>query len=277
MIESDNLETLFFILGGSLLAALITYVKVRMEGVTYLNKDFRKFLLNRKLEKIYKPYLSKYFTLYNSLDEKGKKAYERRVQKFIDIKKFIPRGGLRVVTPEMKAMIAGAAIQVTYGYPRVYFSHFWRILIYPDNYYSTITHKYHKGEVNLKGLIVLSWRSLKEGFEHSTDGVNLGFHEMAHALRLENIIENDDYNFYDRRIMDAFEEEARIEMHKAGNAEEGSSFFRSYGITNIHEFFSVAVECFFEQPIGFREYNPKLYNLLSAILKIDTCAIYRSR
>ena len=90
----------------------------------------------------------------------------------------------------MKALIAGSAIQLTFGYPDVDFGHFWRILIYPDNYYSTITHRYHKGEVNIKGIIVLSWKSFKEGFADSTDGRNLGFHEMAHALRLINIVEN---------------------------------------------------------------------------------------
>jgi len=35
------------------------------------------------------------------------------------------------------------------------------------------------------------------------------------------------------------------------------------------EFFSVAVECFFEKPNALKEYNPKLYLLLSKILKID--------
>ena len=37
---------------------------------------------------------------------------------------------------EMKALIGGAAIQLTFGHPSIYFTHFKRILVYPDSYYS---------------------------------------------------------------------------------------------------------------------------------------------
>ena len=33
-----------------------------------------------------------------------------------------------------------------------------------------------------------------EGFRDPRDGVNLGYHEMAHALKLQDMVENDDYN-----------------------------------------------------------------------------------
>jgi Mlc titration factor MtfA (ptsG expression regulator) len=42
----------------------------------------------------------------------------------------------------------------------------------------------------------------------------------------------------------------------------------------MDEFFSVAVECFFERPSDFREYNPKLYDLLTRILKLDPGQLY---
>jgi Mlc titration factor MtfA (ptsG expression regulator) len=196
------------------------------------------------------------------------------VQKFIDIKEFIPRGGLRLVTPEMKAMIAGSAIQITFGYPNIYFRHFWRILVYPDNYYSTITHHYHKGEVNRRGIIVLSWHSFKGGFSNPTDGINLGFHEMAHALRLINIVANEEYDFYDQDIMNEFEREAKLETIKIINSPSETSLFRNYSTTNIDEFFSVAVECFFEKSAEFKEYNLKLYQLLTKILNIDPAQLY---
>lgn len=216
------------------------------------------------------------FTFYISLCEKDKQVFERRVQKFIDLKQFIPRGGIRDISPEMKSIIAGSAVQLTFGYPDVYFRHFWRILIYPDNYYSTITHKYHKGEVNRNGIIVISWKSFKEGFANPSDGRNLGFHEMAHALRLINIVENEEYDFYDRQIMNEFEKEAHNETIKILNSPDGVSLFRNYCVANIDEFFSVAVECFFERPFEFKTYNPKLYSLLSRILKIDPAIIYNS-
>ncbi|MBK7711171.1 MAG: hypothetical protein IPJ37_09645 [Bacteroidales bacterium] len=37
---------------------------------------------------------------------------------------------------------------------------------------------------------------LQEGFSNQTDGLNsLGLHEMDHALRLINIVENEEYDF----------------------------------------------------------------------------------
>jgi len=250
------------------------YFRVRFSNAPFIKKNFKRYLFLRNLDNIYRPFLSQYFPFYNSLNTKDKQTFERRVQKFIDLKQFIPRGGIKEITPEMKALIAGSAIQLTFGYPGIYFLHFWRILIYPDNYYSTITRNYHKGEVNRRGLIVLSWKSFKEGFSNQADGLNLGFHEMAHALRLINIVDNEEYGFYDREVMNEFDKEARHEMIKLTNSPHEKSLFRSYGTVNLDEFFSVAIECFFERSYEFRQYNPKLYGLLSAILKIDPDKLY---
>jgi MtfA peptidase len=268
MLESSNDIVSSIIQLGFILALTVYALNVFMSA-WFMQRLLPSPLLLKKLEKRYKLYLLKYFPFYNALSEKQKKTFEKRVQKFIDLKQFIPRGGIKVVTPEMKAMIAGSAIQLSFGYPNVYFRHFRKILIYPDNYYSTITRQYHKGEVNVRGLIVLSWKDFHSGFTNSTDGVNLGLHEMAHALRLINIVENNEFNFYEKRIMMEFDKEARLEMDKIRNSIHGPSIFRAYSITNHEEFFAVAVELFFERACIFKEYYPRLYELLVDIFKID--------
>ena len=252
-----------------MLLGLIVYTLSVFMNSWFISRILPRSFLLRKLEKKYKIYLLKYFPFYKALTEKQKVTFEKRVQKFIDLKQFIPRGGIKEVTPEMKAMIAGSAIQLTFGYPNVYFRHFKRILIYPDNYYSTITRKYHKGEVNVRGLIVLSWKEFHAGFLNPSDGINLGLHEMAHALRLINIVANKEFNFYDKKIMKRFDKEAKIEMDRIRNSMQGPSVFRDYSITNHEEFFAVAVELFFERACIFKEYNPKLYKLLVIIFKVD--------
>lgn len=255
--------------------ALIYYILGYINS-SFVKKYLKRYLFYRNMERKYQPYLTRNFPFYNALSDKNKIRFEKRVQRFIDIKKFIPRAGIREITPEMKALVAGSAIQLTFGYPNIYFKHFWRILIYPDNYYSTITRKYHKGEVNLGGLIALSWKDLKDGFRSHADGIHLGFHEMAHALRLINIIENPEYDFYDWQIMMAFDREAKMEIEKIRNSSHPISFFREYGTTNKEEFFAVAVEVFFEQAQTFKDYNPKLYQLMARILKIDPVLLVRT-
>jgi MtfA peptidase len=255
-----------------LIVIVVLLMLFRIVGLSndpFVKRTIGRLLPARKLNPVYLPYLSRNFPFYNRLSDKEKLIFERRVQKFIDLKTFIPRGGIREITPEMKALIAGSAIQLTFGYPSIYFRHFWRILIYPDNYYSTITRQYHKGEVNRGGLIVVSWKSLKEGFQCHGDGYHLGLHEMAHALRLINIVDNEEYNFYDRQIMAEFDAEAQEEILRMSNPIRGESLFRSYAATNVDEFFAVAVELFFEKPNELKEYSPKIFNLLTQILKID--------
>jgi Mlc titration factor MtfA (ptsG expression regulator) len=167
----------------------------------------------------------------------------------------------------MKVLISAAAIQLTFGFPKVNLSHFRNILVYPDSYYSTINLQHHKGEVNprLKA-IVLSWKYFVEGYLE-LDGRNLGLHEMSHALRLENKIVNEEYDFLDSNLLTEWEKQAKQTMKEI---QEGSEdFFREYGATNNEEFFAVAVENFFERPVLFSEKHPLTYRTLCRLLRQD--------
>jgi Mlc titration factor MtfA (ptsG expression regulator) len=267
-------DLLLFVLFLAVILVQVLRLFANNSNNPYAKKYLNRYRFLRNLDPVYRYHIQTWFRFYNALDNKGKQLFERRVQRFIDMKQFIARGGTAEVTNEMKAMIAGCAVQITYGYPSVYFSHFWRILVYPGNYYSAISRRYHKGDVNPGGIIALSWRSFMEGFEKSNDGRNLGLHEMAHALRLINIVNNDEYNFYDRETMRKFDECAEGEIEKIRNSSNGETFFRDYGATNKEEFFAVAVESFFERAQEFKDYNPELYSLLCSILRIDTVSVY---
>lgn len=260
------------------IALIIALIMLAMPFIFFFNYIIHSLRMRSAflpgLKSIYKPYLIHNFPYYMKLNDKDKLRFEKRVQQFINLKEFIPRGNLGIVTPEMKALIAGSAIQLTFGYNSIYFRHFRRILIYPDDYYSRITRKYHQGEVNLGGLIVISWSSLKEGFRSQTDGRHLGFHEMAHALRLINIVDNEEYDFYDRRIMQAFDIEAHHEIRKIVSGNDPKSLFRPSAAANLEEFFAIAVEAFFELPKEFRQHNSRLYDLLVKILRQDPAMVY---
>lgn len=219
-----------------------------------------------KVQEKYLVPLKKYFRYYHTLNPVEQKLFEKRVQKFIHLKTFVPRG-MPEVTDEMKALIAGSAIQLMSGFPKIYFAHFKRILVYPDNYYSEISMRYHQGEVNMGGLIILSWRNFVEGYIDHEDGRNLGLHEMAHALRLENAVRNEEYGFLDDDLLKKWTDLCYREIHKMEDGE--SDFFRSYAATNSHEFFAVAVENFFERTVEFHKWHPEMYNTLAQMLNQD--------
>jgi Mlc titration factor MtfA (ptsG expression regulator) len=211
--------------------------------------------------------LQKYFRYYQQLPPSDKAKFERKLTTFVYSKRFIPRNIDRV-TIEAKVLIAAAAVQLTFGLPHVYLQHFNKILVYPDDYYSSITKRFHKGEVNPRfGIIVLSWQSFIDGYIHPNDSVNLGLHEMAHALRLENLIRNEAYNFFDAALLEKLDIQAsRI---CARMPRETDSFFRPYACANEHEFFSVAVENFFERPQQFKDEIPEVYDILRRLLRQD--------
>ena len=222
---------------------------------------------------LYKDILQKYFRYYQQLSAADKGKFERKVCNFLYSKRFIPRN-LKEVTIEAKVLIAASAVQLTFGLPNIYLRHFDKILVYPNEYYSSITHQFHKGEVNPRfGVIVLSWKNFMEGYARPEGSVNLGLHEMAHALRLENIIHNEEYQFFDAALVSRFDEIAR---EVCQNMTHYAHFFRPYACTNAHEFFSVAIENFFERPAAFKKQIPELYQILTLLLGQDPLKLMRA-
>lgn len=213
-----------------------------------------------------KAFLNSNFPFYQKLPAKSKKIFERRVAHFLASKTFIARK-MDEVTWEMKVLISASAIQVTFGFPKVNLRFFSNILVFPDTFYSLSNHAYHKGEVNPgKKAIVLSWKAFLEGYLQK-DGRNLGLHEMAHALRLENKVMNGEYNFLNKKVLTEWEERARKTMAEINSGNE--TFFRDYGGLNNEEFFAVAVENFFERPLIFKQKHPLIYQTLCRLLHQD--------
>jgi MtfA peptidase len=259
---------IIFIIAGTILLVFISYRKSLREGYAYIGRiaaPVRSKLL--PVPPYYRELLQKYFRYYQGLSEENKQAFEQKLCRFVYSKRFIPRG-MKEVPLEMVVFIAAVAVQITFGLPHVYLRHFDKILIYPDDYYSNITKRYHKGEVNPAfGIIVLSWHNFMEGFLHANDAINLGLHEMAHALRIENIIRNEEYSFFDRSLLRQLDQWCERICHDAEAL--NASFFRPYACTNAHEFFSVAVENFFERADQFREDLPDLYSIMALLLNQD--------
>ena len=204
------------------------------------------------------------FDYYNHLSSANQRVFEDRVVRFIHKKKFVPRNFPKV-SLAMKVLISAAAVQLTFGLPEISLQHFRYILIYPQEYYSIITERHHKGEVNpAAGTIVLSWNNFIEGYATPHDSLNVGLHEMAHALELENMIHNDEYDFLSPTVWQEWLSLAQV--YRQQMLAVPSDFFRDYAATNDKEFFAVAVENFFERPGAFEQQAPMLYHVLVRLL-----------
>ena len=219
----------------------------------------------------YKEILQKYFKYYQDLSPVNKVKFERKVASFIYGKQFIPRN-VDEVTIEAKVLIAASAVQLTFGLPNIYLSYFTKILVYPNDYYSRITRRYHKGEVNPRfGIIVISWQSFIDGYIVPNDSRNLGLHEMAHALRFEQMVRSEEFPPFEEELLTQFDDYAHRVCHDESFSSQ--TFLRPYACTNEQEFFSVAVENFFERPLEFSQQMPELYIILTKLLAQDPLAL----
>lgn len=108
-----------------------------------------------------------------------------------------------------------------------------------------------------------SWEDFLEGNRNPYDKINLGLHEFAHALRFNGIKGDDtDYffeNYFPKWVSCAAKEFVKLRTN-------APSIFRKYGGVNINEFFSVAVETFFESPLEFKTASPDLFLHTSILL-----------
>ena len=256
-----------FVLLSFLILPVAAVFQLFAEVLRYFLSDwYNTHLFFTRVDRQRMDFLWNNFEYFKRLSLRDKEIFERRVQKFVNMKNFEGRQGLEV-TKEMETLVAAAAIQLTFGYPSVYFKRFHTIILYPEPYLSTITGNYHKGEVFSGGIVVLSWRNFLEGYLDPADGRNLGLHEMAHAFKLADAFRGDDRDFLVREDLFRFIALARREMQSID--EGAASLFRSYAATNDQEFFAVAVETFFEKSAAFRNAHPELYFALVKLLRQD--------
>jgi MtfA peptidase len=206
------------------------------------------------------------FAFYQTLTKTEQQEFEKRVAFITHNKAFVGRQDLSV-TPRMKVLIAATFAQIGFGFNFISFEDFDKIIIFPKAYYSKHTGRHHKGEVNSAGVIMLSWADFLEGYNISDDGYNVGLHEVAHALRLEDAMPGEEYHFLKETDLSNWNRVAEREYNaiRAGN----TSFIRSYAGTNRQEFFAVCVEQFFEQPQAFYDALPSLYKALAQLMKQD--------
>lgn len=232
------------------------------------NNPFKYFDLHPlKIKPLQEEILNKYFSYYGSLPEKLKPVFRNRLAKFIKSKNFSTREDLKL-TEEIITLISASAVQLTFGLSNYKLKYFNEIVIYPKEYYSETTHKYHKGETKSHGIVVFSWPDFIYGYANTTDNINLGLHEFSHALFINFKKDyNMDINF--GLYFNEWKEIGTKAFFK--QKQEKENYFREYAQVNLMEFFAVSVEYFFECPNGLNQHYPDLYEILRKLLGQNPC------
>lgn len=257
----------------AVLAYILFYYGFKMIEMGYVLKH-KKPLYNhfyfylRKLNSRQKSILKNKFSFYKKLNKKQQQYFEHRVASFIKDKDFIGRGGI-MITEEIKILISATAVMLTFGFRDFYIGIISTIVVYPNKFYSKTNQAYHKGEFNPKlKVLVLSWHDFEEGFHISNDNLNLGIHEITHAIHINSIKERDVSSII---FNDTFKDLSNLLSSKEilRNDLMTSSYFRKYAYTNQFEFLAVAIENFIETPQEFKALFPEVYSKIRQMLNFN--------
>jgi len=230
--------------------------------------QFNPFVKLQDLSEREKKFLSENFPIYKEFSPELKSKCNERIIWFRSKKHFLFYGDIER-KDDLKLLLSATTVLMTLGLHRYKMMRsLLRIIVYPTQYYSKINRRHHLGEYNPNfKTIVLAADSVWEGFEEAMDNRNLAMHEFAHALSFEMMKSSSwqglKFRVGLRRIKRLFANEDFLIKLAA------SEYFREYGLSNLQEFFSVAVENYFETPSIFKNDFPELFEELRLMLNMD--------
>ena len=202
------------------------------------------------------------FLYYTKLSNTDKAIFEKHVNHFLINKRFVSEDYVEI-TEEMKVLIAATAIQILFGRDGFYLAEFSSIRIVDSEDVDVKRIKiYHQLEI--------PWKAFAQGYESMVDGYNPGIKIMALALSLEKqLSEGSIFNFSSNTAFNKLYK-SQAEKYIAS----GKSKYKTYDQVDRNEYFSVAVEYFFERPEHFYVNQPAMYMALSKLLKQDPLGNY---
>jgi Mlc titration factor MtfA (ptsG expression regulator) len=228
----------------------------------YIRQQFRKFIA---LETFYHSVVSRHLRYYNRLGLEEQRKFLFRTFLFKKSKNF------HYIEVEEKAempiLISAVAVQLSFGLDKYQLSYFDDIFVLRDDYHYGFYSRPFMGHVDQSG-IYLSWDNFIKGVTGQTADCNVGLHEMAHALAYVNFITQTDEDKHFKKEFMNFSQVARP-IFAAMQQGDNKNLLGDYAATNYHEFWAVAVEVFFENPVGFKHELSELYDAMVRTLNQD--------
>ena len=204
------------------------------------------------------------FTYFNDLPEDQKLRFVKRVYRFRESKKFHFIGLEN--HDDVPILVSASAVQVTFGLKNYQLAHFSDIYILADAYHMDNDDELYIGHVAPEG-IYLSWKHFLYGYAHKHDNINVAVHEMAHALLYNNFFAQYGIDSHFRLNYEKFSSSTGPIL--ADVITRRQSYLRNYAFSNLHEFWAVSVEAFFENPKGLKDNMNELYEALCRVLNQD--------
>ncbi len=181
------------------------------------------------------------------------------------------------VDDTVRVLVAASAVIPIFGFHDWEYHRLGEVLVYPDSFgekYQTTGDADANilgmvGLRQIRGVMILSKPSLLAGFDTPSARDNVGIHEFAHLVELEEAENGLPPEVPWQAVKQWVEYVARELSHPSTNR----SYIRSYAYTNEHEFFAVLAEYFFKSPELLEEKDPELYGMLQEMFHQDTASL----
>ena len=169
-----------------------------------------------------------------------------------------------------KVLIAASAVIPVFGFDEWHYNNLSGVLLYPDTFNNDLEFDQENTGKNILGLVgtgrfenqmILSKKSLYDGFRNLPDVQNTSVHEFVHLIdKMDGVTDGVPERLLTKPYIIPWLQLIHKEMEAIN---DNKSDIRSYGGTNEAEFLAVASEYFFEQPKKFEKNHPELYKMLT--------------
>jgi MtfA peptidase len=206
------------------------------------------------------------------------------IQVFITEKNWEGCGGLEL-TDEIRVTISAQACLLILNLPHNYYENIETIIVYPSTvvlperklaFFETAVEPIEPGHPIIgqafeQGPLILVWDAVLHGSRAAGSGFNVVYHEFAHKLDMLDGTADGTPRLRDRKeYRDWVRICSREFLRLRRDVERGKeTFLNEYGATDEAEFFAVATEQFFDQPLPMSKSAPDLYRVLNQYYRQD--------
>lgn len=233
------------------------------------------------------------------LSNEDQSAVRRFVTHWLAHKRFEGCGGMKV-TEEVALSIAGQAAIAAIGLEGEFFDRIRSVLVYPGDYKaprstpldggSELLFREHRlGELSTDGCVVFSWRRVVEGGRMRDGPRSVVVHELAHAFDLlDGAVDGipplpgtidarcwrerfgaSYESFLDRFPSTRRQVQGMTEDVKKRSRRSRMTLLDDYARESEAEYFAVASEAFFQDPVRLARSDEQLYELLQQAWRQD--------
>jgi len=221
--------------------------------------------------------LQSHVAFFRALPVQEKERFRQLVKVFLDEVRIT--GIQTEVDDTIRVLVAASAAIPIFGFHDWEYHRLGEVLVYPDSFgeeYQTTGNADENilgmvGLHQIRGVMILSKPSLLAGFDTPSTRDNVGIHEFAHLVELEEAENGLPPEVPWPAVKHWVQYVARELSHPSRNR----SYIRDYAYTNEHEFFAVLAEYFFKSPDLLEKKDPQLYRMLQKMFHQDTASLMK--